>query len=194
MGIGTHIWRMHKEGKEHNPNIGFVNKTRTAWNKNLTKDDPRVKKYSEASSKKQKGKKGKSHSKETKDKISQIRIKYLLENPEKVPYLLNHSSKESYPEKLFREALIRNNISGWQQEYRNGLYSYDFAFFDLKIDIEIDGGTHKSEKVKIIDLRRDNWSKEQGWKVIRFTAKEIKENVDNCINVLVSVAANAPAF
>ena len=57
MGIGTHIWRMHKEGKEHNPNIGFVNKTRTAWNKNLTKDDPRVKKYSEASSKKQKGKK-----------------------------------------------------------------------------------------------------------------------------------------
>lgn len=26
------------------------------------------------------------------------------------------------------------------------------------------------------------------------TAKQIKENVDNCINVLVSVAANGPAF
>lgn len=194
MGIGTHIWRVHGNGKLHDSNIGFKNKTRKIWNKGLTKDDPRVLKYSESSSKKQKGKKGVPHTEETKEKISKIRIKYLLENPDKVPYLLNHSSKESYPEKLFREALIKNNITGWQQEYRNGLYSYDFAFTDLKIDVEIDGGTHKSEKVKKIDLRRDNWSKEQGWRVIRFTAKQIKENIDNCINVLVSVAANGPAF
>ena len=43
------------------------------------------------------------HTEETKNKLSEIRKKYLLENPDKVPYLLNHSSKESYPEKYFTE-------------------------------------------------------------------------------------------
>ena len=36
MGISTHIWRTHKEGKNHNPNNGFK-KGRNAWNKGLTK-------------------------------------------------------------------------------------------------------------------------------------------------------------
>jgi len=44
------------------------------------------------------------HSQETKEKISEIRKAFLKENPDKVPYRLNHSSRESYPEKIFREA------------------------------------------------------------------------------------------
>ncbi len=55
------------------------------------------------------------------------------------------------------------------------------------LDVEIDGSTHLTEKVKKIDERRDNWSKEQGWIVVRFTAKEIKENVTRCINILKEV-------
>ena len=34
------------------------------------------------------------HTEESKKKISRSRIKYLKENPDKVPYLLNHSSKK----------------------------------------------------------------------------------------------------
>lgn len=42
-GIGTHIWRVHGEGKKHNPNIGFKKGTRQIWNKGLTKEtDERV--------------------------------------------------------------------------------------------------------------------------------------------------------
>jgi len=44
-GIGTHIWRSHGEGKFHNSNKGYIKGTRTAWNKGLTKADPRVAKY-----------------------------------------------------------------------------------------------------------------------------------------------------
>lgn len=37
-GIATHIWRSHGEGKDHSPSkLG-----RKAWNKGLTKEDPRV--------------------------------------------------------------------------------------------------------------------------------------------------------
>jgi very-short-patch-repair endonuclease len=34
------------------------------------------------------------------------------------------------------------------KEYRNSIYKYDFAWLKEKIDVEIDGGTHKTEKVK----------------------------------------------
>lgn len=127
---------------------------------------------------------GKKLTDEHKRNVSKSRLKYLIANPDKVPYLLNHSSKESYPEKIFRKALEDSNILGWVQRFQNSIYQYDFAFPELKIDVEIDGGTHLTEKVKKIDERRDKFSQENGWKVIRFTAKEVKENVINCINKL----------
>ena len=123
-------------------------------------------------------------SEETKRKISVSRTAYLIANPDKVPYLINHSSKKSYPEQIFENALIASNITGWKYAYQNSIYEYDFAFVDKKIDVEIDGGTHTSEKVKKIDTRRDLFSKSQGWTVIRFTTKEVKLDVINCINIL----------
>lgn len=121
---------------------------------------------------------------EDKKRISESRIKYLNEHPDKVPYKLNHSSKMSYPEKIFKNALENENISGWIYNYQNGIYSYDFAFPDLKIDVEIDGNTHLQENVIKIDERRDKFSKENGWIVIRFSAKMIKENLLECIKLL----------
>jgi len=121
---------------------------------------------------------------ETKLKISNARLKFLNENPDKVPYLLNHSSKISWPEKIFKNALIASGITGWVYNYQNGIYQYDFAFPELKIDVEIDGGTHLTEKVKKIDERRDLFSKNKGWRVIRFPAKKVKENIIECIEEL----------
>ena len=124
---------------------------------------------------------GKKMSDEVKKKISDSRIKYLKENPDKVPYKLNHSSKMSYPEKIFYNALVSSKLSGWEYNYQNSIYSYDFAFVKEKIDIEIDGGTHLTDKVKQIDKRRDEFSRQQGWNVLRFTAKEVKDDVIKCI-------------
>lgn len=39
-GIGTHMWRMHGIGKDHNPNTGYGDGSRKAWNKDvLTYDE-----------------------------------------------------------------------------------------------------------------------------------------------------------
>ena len=50
-GIGAHIWRKHTEEGEnckHDPNRGYKDGTKVAWNKGLTKDsDERVKGYGE---------------------------------------------------------------------------------------------------------------------------------------------------
>lgn len=184
-GIGTHIWRNHTEkGKKHNPNKGFEN-GRVIWNKGLTKETNKsIKQRSEKIKGRESTFKGKHHSQETKDKISLIRIKYLQEHPDMVPYLINHSSKVSYPEELLLNKLTELNITGWIFKFQNGMYQYDFAWPELKIDVEVDGGTHKLEKVKKIDERRDKFSRDNGWIVLRFTANEIKYNIDDCIKII----------
>jgi len=121
---------------------------------------------------------------EQREKLSKIRREYLEKNPDKVPYRLNHSSKKSYPEEIFEKELIKRKMSGWVYNYPMGIYQYDFAWPDLKIDVEIDGATHKQEKVKRIDERRDKFSNENGWKVIRFPASKVKNDIDSCFNEL----------
>lgn len=122
--------------------------------------------------------------KETKEKISIIRKKFLDENPDKVPYLLNHSSKISYPERIFMEELKRRSIIGWDYNLRIGRYLFDFGFKNIKLDVEIDGKTHLEEKVIKKDIERDIFSKSNGWTVKRFTAKEVKSNLQECVNQL----------
>jgi len=192
LGLGGHIYRVHTEkGKQQKTcpeNLINYYKTHGSWNKGLTKEtDERIKKNGEslkislASGKTKIWCEGKNLSKEHREKISKARIKYLQENPDKVPYLINHSSNESFPEKVFKQALIDNGITGWTDRWQNGIYQYDFAFINKRIDVEIDGAQHLQEKVVKIDKRRDEWSKSLGWIVIRFTAKEVLKNVDLCI-------------
>lgn len=184
-GIKGHYWKKHtKEGNNQENNIGFENGTRIAWNKGLTKEDSEiiVKQAALQSKTKKSNPRKVKHSEETKKKLSNNKISFYEKNPDKIPYRLYHSSKESYPEKLLREYFEANNITGWIQEYPFGMYSFDFAFVDKKLDVEIDGATHLLEKVKIADKRRDEKSKSEGWRVLRFTASEIKSNIYECVN------------
>jgi very-short-patch-repair endonuclease len=184
-GIKNHIAIVHLGDKTRVAHNKGKKYSKPAWNKGLNKEtNTIIAEMSKNTSKSLTGKKGRKHSEDTKEKISNARIKYLIENPDKVPYLLNHSSKMSYPEKLFKNALDASNITGWTYNFQNSIYQYDFAFLDKKIDVEIDGGTHLTDKVKKIDARRDLFSKNDGWIVIRFTAKEVKENIIECINKL----------
>lgn len=135
-------------------------------------------------------KKPRKHSEETKKKISETRKKFLLENPDKVPYRLNHSSKRSIPELIFEKALIDYGFIkdiDFVPEYPMGIYQYDFAFLNQRIDIEIDGGTHQLENVIEIDKRRDQHSHECGWRVLRIKASEIVKDVNASLNKLLEI-------
>ena len=71
-----------------NTSNNWGNKTRTVWNKGLTKDtDDRVKKQSESLSKTTLGRKLKPLSEEWKKSISNGMNKFLQNNPDKEPYL-----------------------------------------------------------------------------------------------------------
>lgn len=178
-----------------------IAKPRKAWNKGLTKEtDSRILKGYKNRCKSLANWRNKLHTKqvpgtatgrvytkEQRRKLSESKRAYLILHPEQVPFRLAHSSKISYPEKVFKKALRARAIRGWKYNYSNSIYSYDFAWPTLKLDVEIDGGTHLSEKVKQIDKRRDRWSRSQGWRVIRFTAKEVQNNIDKVMQQLLSV-------
>lgn len=147
----------------------------SSWNKGLTKETNEiVRKHAEKLSNDYKsGKiihpnKGKHMSEEIKQKVSASMKKFFKEHPDRVPYVLNHSSKESYPEKYFRELLTNGNITGWKRNFHLIGYFLDFGFKDKKIDLEIDGEQHYTDKGMVEhDIIRNKSILEEGWKVIR---------------------------
>lgn len=134
------------------------------------------------------------HSIDTKNKIS-ISIKnFLTENPDKVPYLLNHNSKrETYPEKYFDELFSKyfKKDDDYIMYQQVSYYEIDFAFVKKWIAIEIDGSQHKYDK-KIVesDNRKNLFLQKIGWKVIRIIWSSYQsldyKNKENYIEELIS--------
>jgi len=118
-------------------------------------------------------------SEETKKKISESRIKFLKENPDMVPYKLNHYSKgRSYPEEYWKTILDSNNMM-YVEQYQIGPYQLDFAFVADKIDLEIDGDQHHLDKrVVKSDIRRNKYLCALGWKTIRVKWSDYQKLAD----------------
>lgn len=118
---------------------------------------------------------------ETKSKISEGRIKYLRENPDKVPYKLNHYSKgRSYPEEYWKGILDSRGVE-YIEQFQIGPYQLDFAIVkkDIKIDLEINGDQHHlDERVVASDIRRNAYLEDLGWKVVRIKWSDYKKLVD----------------
>jgi very-short-patch-repair endonuclease len=103
---------------------------------------------------------------ETKKKLSIARKKFLQENPDKVPYKLNHYSKgQSYPESYFEKWLLNNEIS-FISEQPVSIYSIDFRIGDIAL--EIDGEQHYvDERIVKSNFYRDEYLKSLGIETIR---------------------------
>lgn len=122
---------------------------------------------------------GRKHSQEVKDKISRARRKYLAENPDMVPYKLNHYSKgSSYPERYWKKIFDKAGLN-YVEQYQIHTYQLDFALVEEKIDIEIDGDQHYlDERIIESDKRRNQYLENLGWKIIRIKWSDYKKLVD----------------
>lgn len=126
----------------------------------------------------------KKHTEEAKQKMRESRLKWMKENPDKTAWRL---SNMSYPEKVF---LNRIKEIGLDKKYliirEKSIYPYyvDFAFENEKVAVEIDGSQHQLEERKNNDLKKDELLNSLGWRIIRFTAREVNLNVNNCMDVL----------
>ena len=58
----------------------------------------------------------------------------------------------------------------------------DFASFEARLVIEVDGGQHAVEKQK--DKERDAWLESQGFQVLRFWNHEVLGNIEGVMETI----------
>lgn len=118
--------------------------------------------------------KGKHHSEKTKQILKEKTNNWLINNPEKIGWIINHSSKQSYPEKYFEELFIQENIP-LKYHKHVGRYELDFYNEDLMKYVEIDGEQHYQQYMIEHDKERTEYLKQKGWKGIRIRWSEYKK-------------------
>lgn len=119
---------------------------------------------------------GKTHSEETKRKISEFRTQW-LKNPENRK---NYGrGKKSWMELCFEKWLTENQFKNWEydkhfwNEVGKKNYYADFCFEELKLIVELDGTQHLKSIEK--DAIRDQYLNSIGYKVVRITHKQFKK-------------------
>jgi len=112
-------------------------------------------------------------------------IKPIFENAEFLRKNMTHEEK-----------IVWGYISNNQLEYKFRrqhpiwMYIADFYCHELKLVIEIDGGIHNREDVKVNDSIRENDLIDFGITVIRFTNDKIKFEIDKVIMDIKSTINN----
>ena len=65
-----------------------------------------------------------------------------------------------------------------------GHYVVDFASFENRIIVEIDGGQHNEHGIFGRDERRAGWLNGEGYRILRFWNNEVLKNIDVVLEVI----------
>jgi very-short-patch-repair endonuclease len=76
-------------------------------------------------------------------------------------------------------SFLRKKAMGWRfrRQHPIGPYITDFACIAAKLAVEVDGATHGCE-ARIYDERRTRFLNAQGWRVMRISNTDVRENLD----------------
>ena len=132
------------------------------------------------------------HTEESKKIMREKRLEFMKNNPEKTAWRL---SNISYPEKLFIEYIEKYGLDkkySIVREYSVFPYFIDFAFINQMVAVEIDGSQHLLPERKEKDDKKDKLLNDLGWLVIRISEKEIKTNIENVFNEVISILKDKP--
>ena len=83
-------------------------------------------------------------------------------------------------------SLVKGSALGQKclRQHIIGDYIVDFLFRRSKVVVEIDGGYHFTAEQQKDDAQRTEWLENKGYKVIRFTNKQVLFETDKVISVL----------
>lgn len=98
-------------------------------------------------------------------------------------YCYVHHNGESSIEVTMRQALEKLKIN-FQQEVKFGRYHADFVLPERKIVIECDSYWHESEYARKRDRRKDIFLKKLGYRIFRFSDKQIKKSATSCLSIV----------
>ena len=71
-----------------------------------------------------------------------------------------------------------------------GRYVVDFVCHRANLVIEVDGGVHQRPDVAVRDLERDAWLISQGYAVLRFTTRQVENDIDGVVRDIRNAVSN----
>jgi len=102
------------------------------------------------------------------------------------PRILQHARDLRHPQTPAEQrvwAAVRNRGLGYKMRRQHPIHRYiaDFYCVEAKLVIEIDGDTHAEPKQAEYDVARTEWLETHGHHVIRFSNREVYENLDGVL-------------
>ena len=80
---------------------------------------------------------------------------------------------------------LRKLDANFRRQAPIGRYFADFACHGQKLVIEVDGGIHERlTEVAARDVERQQWLEGEGYRVIRFTDREVRDDVQRCARII----------
>ncbi len=70
----------------------------------------------------------------------------------------------------------------FRREHPLGIYTADFYCAAAKLVVEVDGASHRSPEAQQYDAARDQWMRQQGIRVLRFTCQQIDNELQSVID------------
>ena len=73
---------------------------------------------------------------------------------------------------------------GFRRQSPMGPYVLDFVCHEQRMVIEVDSGQHETGAGRTLDVRRDAWLAEQGYRVLRFWNADVIDNIEGVLRTI----------
>ena len=75
---------------------------------------------------------------------------------------------------------LRKREMNFRRQAPIGRFVVDFVHFASSLIVEVDGYFHELPERRISDLERTGWLQSQGFRVIRFPEKRVRDDLNAC--------------
>jgi very-short-patch-repair endonuclease len=97
-------------------------------------------------------------------------------------------NQTSAERRLWRELRQLKQIGcKFRQQVPIDHFIVDFACLSRRLIVEVDGGTHSTDREVARDARRERYLKAQGFQVLRVWNSDVRENISGVMDTIVGV-------
>jgi very-short-patch-repair endonuclease len=97
-------------------------------------------------------------------------------------------NRTSAERRLWRELRQLKQIGcKFRQQVPIDHFIVDFACLSRRLIVEVDGGTHSTDREVARDARRERYLKAQGFQVVRVWNSDVRENISGVMDTIVAV-------
>jgi very-short-patch-repair endonuclease len=95
-------------------------------------------------------------------------------------------NRTSAERRLWRELRQLKQVGcKFRQQVPIDHFIVDFACLSRRLIVEVDGGTHSTDREIARDARRERYLKEQGFRILRVWNADVRENMEGVMDTIV---------